>query len=34
MLILAAALAASPAVPGWLAGYWLMCAQGREVSET
>jgi hypothetical protein len=35
MLLLIAALAtANPPAPSWLAGYWLMCEPGREVSET
>lgn len=35
-LIAAAGLAASPPAPdlSWLAGYWLSCKKGSEVSET
>ncbi|MFN7129045.1 MAG: DUF6265 family protein [Brevundimonas sp.] len=38
-LLLAAALQAAPATDqrpdlGWMAGYWLSCEPGREVSET
>jgi hypothetical protein len=34
--VIAAALGASPSDPdlSWIAGYWLDCSSGREVSET
>lgn len=34
LLFIAAVAAAAPPSPAWLAGYWLMCEPGREVSET
>lgn len=34
MALLGAALISEPALPNWMAGYWLQCALGREVSET
>jgi hypothetical protein len=33
-LILAAPTASAQTVPAWMAGYWLSCANGEQVSET